>query len=122
MPLLALLGQLTSTWSLKSIKFRSVAMLEPAVLFTRHPSFTPQLPDFGGLSKCHPEKSRPLNSVTGSRHFTLAGTSRTGARLPDHFHGVPSGPFASPVSASPSSFPSNIKSVLLPSSSLGEIK
>src|SRR6267142_842796 len=120
MPLLALLGQLTSTCSLKSENFRSVAMFEPASLFTRQPSFTVQLDAFSGLSKYQPEWSRPLNKVIGSRHITRIGGLRAGARLPVQVHGVPSGPWAVPLNVLPANFPSKIKSVLLPSSSFGE--
>src|SRR5262245_20505874 len=122
MPLFAFVGQLTSTWSLKSRKRRSVTIFEPADLFTRQPPSTLQLDAFTGLSKLQPVTPRPLNSVIGSAHLRLAGGLRIGARLPVHVHGVPSGPLAVPDNVLRVNFPSKTKSLLLPSSSFGETK
>src|SRR2546423_14291361 len=122
MPLLALLGQLTSMCSSKSRNFLSVTMFEPAALLTREPRSTIQLEAFEGLSKCQPLKSRPLNSLIRLPDLGLAGESSTGARLPVHFQCAPSGPLAVPLKFLPVNLPSKIRSVLLPSSAFGETK
>src|SRR4051794_17171115 len=122
MPLLALLGQLTSTRSSKSWNFRSVIIFEPADLFTRHPPSTTQLEALAGLSNRQPDRSCPLNSEIGSPGSKRAGALRMGARFPDHVHGTPSGPLAVPVNVFRARLPSKTRSVLLPSSSFGETK
>src|ERR1043165_843122 len=97
-------------------------MLEPASLLTRHPFSTVQLEAFEGLSKYQHEWSRPLNRVVVFPHLVSVEGFRAGARLPVQVQGVPSGPVAVPIKVSESNFPSNSRSVLLPSSSFGETK
>src|SRR5579862_5443925 len=120
MPLFALVGQFTSTCRLKSWNLSSVAMFEPADVFTRQPFSTIQLEDFAGLSKLHPAKLRPLNSVSGFSHLTFGLPGKTGARSPVQVHAVPFGPFATPLKRAPASFPSKTRSFLLPSSVPGD--
>src|SRR5208282_1148266 len=107
-------------WSLKSWNLRSVAIFEPADLFTKQPFSTTQLEAFAGLSKAHPTKSRPLNSPVGLPHLRSVGGLSAGARWPFHVHAVPFGPLARPVSVPAVNFPSKTRAVWLSSSSFGE--
>src|SRR5437763_397878 len=122
MPLLAFDGQLTSMCKRKSRNFLSVTRFEPAALLTRQRPSTFQLTALPGLSKCQPEKSRPLKRLIGLLHLGWRFLASAGAPLPVHVQRAPFGPLAVPLSVFPRSLPSNIKSVLLPSSSLGETK
>src|SRR5690242_7523256 len=122
MPLLALLGQLTSMCSLKSRNFLSVAIFEPAALLTRHPRSAFQLEALTGLSKCQPLKSRRLKRLIGLAHSTSGCAGSAGAILPIHVQRAPSGPLAVPLKVFRRNTPSKARSVLLPSSSFDETK
>src|SRR5260370_17121357 len=121
MPLLALAPQLNSTCNLKSWNFCSLMISGPCPGLISVPSATFQVTEFASLI-FHPVRSFPLNREIGFPHLGLPFRWRSGALTADHVHRAPLGPVSVPERAFPSGFPTKIRSVDEPSSSLGETK
>src|SRR6266852_2857764 len=122
MPLLALAPQLNSTCNLKSWNFCSLMISGPCPGLTSVPSSTFQVAvEFASLI-FHPVRSFPLNREIGFPHLGLLSRWRSGALTADHVQRAPLGPVSVPERAFPSGFPTKIRSVDEPSSSLGETK
>src|SRR5215475_13042600 len=107
MPLLALVGQFTSTCSLKSRNLRSLIIFEPGDWLIRQHFSTTQLDAMAGLSNLHPAKSWPLKRVMASPHLMVGRRWSAGARLAVQVQVAPLGPLADPINFPPVSLPSN---------------
>src|SRR5207244_12012284 len=106
--------------NLKSWNFCSLTISGPCPGLTSVPSSTFQLAvEFGSLI-FHPVRSFPLNREIGFPHLGLPFRWRSGALTADHVQRAPLGPVSVPERAFPSGFPTKLRSVGEPSSSLGE--
>src|SRR6266851_95630 len=119
-PLFDFGAQLNSMCNLKSSNLASVISSGPCPGLTSVPFSTFQAAVAFASPGLHPLRSLPLNNCFGSPHFGSVLPFRSGAFLPVHCRGVPSGPVVVPTNVDPDNLPSKTMSSFLSSSSLGE--